>query len=209
MSAPASTWPEPSRLPGPPDGWTRKREVLLECLALDEDKRPDLADAALGALGEIYRLQRTFARVNRLLDDTLAEDPLCSCGWSAPCECGDGSGVANPVISIAAVREVLDGIACSTPDAATPARPLPAEPGTLAEALQLLRPLGDDTTALDDAAGLGDVSDTVDTCVCRSGDGEHHYDPSVCREHLRPDTGHGWDRHCGGPDCDGHGEVSW
>lgn len=54
MSGP--TYPEPQRLPGPPDGWTRAREVKMECLALDEH-RPDDADAALAALGEINRLR--------------------------------------------------------------------------------------------------------------------------------------------------------
>lgn len=39
----------------------------------------------------------------------LPENAICGCGWSAPCECGDGTGVADPVISIATVRRILDG----------------------------------------------------------------------------------------------------
>lgn len=119
--------PEPIRLPGPPDGWTRAHEVAIECLAIDQDN--PRSDAALAALGEINRLR------------LLADAGLPAAGaWMelSPNERGD-------VIEFG---------------------------GELYVALDRLA----------EANGLGD-----ETCVCRSGDGEHTYDPNLCREYLAPD----------------------
>lgn len=97
MSAP--TWPEPVRLLGPPDGWTRHHEELLECLAIDESSQ---ADAALAALGEINRLRDQVAELEA--DAIDQQPPTGSLAWLLGCLIGgpDFPPPLSPVLVVGA-----------------------------------------------------------------------------------------------------------
>ena len=63
-------------------------------------------------LAALNMARGALTAVHELLDRTLANDPLCTCGWSKPCECS----IWTPAVAIDDVRRALD------------AAPLPAVP---------------------------------------------------------------------------------
>lgn len=118
------------------------REQVEAALAHVDAYDPEEVGPEVVLAAEVRAHRAELAAVRDLLDRTLADDPLCTCGWSKPCECG----IWTPAIAIDDVRRALNGAALpAVPDGED------AVPAMLAEFHQ----------AFGQPFGHGDVADSA------------------------------------------------